>query len=180
MTNENLIEFAWGLANSKHPFLWILRPDIVTGDSAVIPIEFLEETKDRGLVSSWCDQETVLYHPSIGGFLTHCGWNSTLDTINSGVPIMCWPFFAEQQTNCWFSFEKWGIGMEIDNEVRRNEVAKQVKELMEEEKGKGMAKKAKEWRMLAEEAIKGPNGSSYLDFEKLVNQELLPLKNVKN
>ncbi|KAL2893782.1 7-deoxyloganetin glucosyltransferase [Bienertia sinuspersici] len=103
MTNENLIEFAWGLANSKHSFLWILRPDIVTGDSAIIPPEFLAETRDRGLVTSWCDQEKVLNHTSIGSFLTHCGWNSMLDTIGSGVPVICWPFFAEQQTNTWSS-----------------------------------------------------------------------------
>ncbi|XP_021740238.1 7-deoxyloganetin glucosyltransferase-like [Chenopodium quinoa] len=179
MTNENLIEFAWGLANSKHPFLWILRPDIVTGDSAVIPPEFLAETKDRGLVTSWCDQEKILYHPSIGSFLTHCGWNSTLDTICSGVPIMCWPFFAEQQTNCWFSFEKWGIGMEIDNDVRRSEVERQVRELMEDKRGEEMASKALEWKKLAEEALATPSGSSYLDFEKLVNQEVLSLKKIK-
>ncbi|KAL2893780.1 7-deoxyloganetin glucosyltransferase [Bienertia sinuspersici] len=143
MTNENLIEFAWGLANSKHSFLWILRPDIVTGDSAIIPPEFLAETRDRGLVTSWCDQEKVLNHTSIGSFLTHCGWNSMLDTIGSGVPVICWPFFAEQQTNTWSSFEKWKIGMEIDNKVRRSEVEKQVKELMEGEKGKEM--KRKQW-----------------------------------
>lgn len=179
MTNENLIEFAWGLANSNHPFLWVLRPDIVTGDSAIIPPEFLAETKDRGLITSWCDQEKVLNHASVGSFLTHCGWNSTLDTICSGVPVICWPFFAEQQTNCWFSFEKWGIGMEIDNEVRRSEVEKQVRELMEGEKGKEMTRKAMEWKQLAEEAIAPPSGSSYINFEKLVNKELLPLKNVK-
>ncbi|XP_057525087.1 7-deoxyloganetin glucosyltransferase-like [Amaranthus tricolor] len=177
MTNENLIEFAWGLANSNHPFLWILRPDIVSGDSAVIPHEFLVETKDRGLITSWCDQEKVLNHPSIGAFLTHCGWNSMLDTICSGVPVICWPFFAEQQTNCWFSFEKWGIGMEIDNEVRRYEVEKQVTELMEGEKGKEMSKNAMKWKNLAEEAIATPNGSSYINFDKLINQVILPLKN---
>ncbi|XP_010676253.2 7-deoxyloganetin glucosyltransferase [Beta vulgaris subsp. vulgaris] len=179
MTNENLIEFAWGLANSKHPFLWILRPDIVSGDSAVIPPEFLAETKDRGLITSWCDQETVLDHTSIGAFLTHCGWNSILDTICSGVPVICWPFFAEQQTNCWFISEKWGIGMEIDNNVRRSEVEKQVRELMEEKKGEEMTRKAMEWKILAEEAAATPSGSSCSNFDNLVNQVILPLKAYK-
>ncbi|KAK4734072.1 hypothetical protein R3W88_008333 [Solanum pinnatisectum] len=98
MSDHHLKEFAWGLANSKHPFLWIVRPDIVMGDSAVLPDEFLEEIKDRGLLASWCPQIQVLSHPSIGVFLTHCGWNSTIESISSGVPLICWPFFAEQQT----------------------------------------------------------------------------------
>ncbi|KAG5534257.1 hypothetical protein RHGRI_022393 [Rhododendron griersonianum] len=56
MTDQHLKEFAWGLANSKRPFLWIVRPDVVMGDSAILPQGFLEETKDRGMVASWCPQ----------------------------------------------------------------------------------------------------------------------------
>ena len=179
MTNENLIEFAWGLANSNHPFLWVVRPDLVSGDSAVIPPEFLGKTKERGLLAAWCHQEKVLNHPSIGGFLTHCGWSSTLDTICSGVPILCWPFFAEQQTNCWYSVEKWGIGMEINNNVRREEVERQVRELVEGEKGKEMRKNAMGWKKLAKEATARPDGSSYVNFEKLINEVLLPLNQPK-
>lgn len=117
MTNDQFVEFAWGLANSKQPFLWITRPNLVTGE-AVLPPEFLEETIHRGLIATWCNQEQVLAHPAIGGFLTHSGWNSTVETICNGVPIICWPFFAEQQTNCWYSCTKWGIGMEIDTDVK--------------------------------------------------------------
>ncbi|GLT72925.1 hypothetical protein SLA2020_448190 [Shorea laevis] len=97
MTDQHLKEFAWGLANSKHPFLWIVRPDVVMRDSAILPEEFYAEIKDRGILVSWCPQEQVLAHPSIGVFLTHCGWNSMLESIC--VPVICWPFFAEQQTN---------------------------------------------------------------------------------
>ncbi|CDP21827.1 unnamed protein product [Coffea canephora] len=85
MTPDQLVEFAWGLANSKQTFLWIIRPDLVSGACAILPPEFLEETKDRGLLASWCPQEQVLSHPAIGGFLTHSGWNSTLESICSGV-----------------------------------------------------------------------------------------------
>ena len=63
------VEFAWGLANSNHYFLWIIRPDLVTGESAVLPLEFSAETKKRGFIAGWCPQEKVLNHPSIGGFL---------------------------------------------------------------------------------------------------------------
>lgn len=168
MTNDQLLEFAWGLANSNKPFLWITRPDLVTGDSAVLPQEFLEQTKGRGLITSWCNQEQVLAHPAIGGFLTHCGWNSTVESIINGVPVICWPFFAEQQTNCWYSCTEWGVGMEIDTNVKRNEVEKQVIELMEGEKGKEMKRNAMEWRRLANEAVAAPSGSSYTNLDKII------------
>ncbi|CAK9162653.1 unnamed protein product [Ilex paraguariensis] len=60
MSQHHFIEFAWELANSKQPFLWIVRPDLVLGKSAILPEEFLEETKDRGLLASWCAQDEVL------------------------------------------------------------------------------------------------------------------------
>lgn len=169
MTNDQLVEFAWGLANSGQPFLWIIRPDLVSGDSAVLPPEFSEETKGRGLLASWCNQEQVLAHPAIGGFLTHCGWNSTIESICNGVPLICWPFFAEQQTNCWYSCTKWGIGMEIDTNVRRSEVERQVRELMVGEVGKEMKRKAMEWKGLAQEAA---TSSSYVNMDNLVTKVL--------
>ena len=173
MTPQQLIEFAWGLANSEKPFLWIMRPDLVEGDSAIVPPEFLIKTKDRGMLASWCPQEQILKHPSIGGFLTHSGWNSTLESVCNGVPMISWPFFAEQQTNCRYSCIEWGIAMEIDNNVQRDEVEKLVRELVDGEKGKEMKKKVIEWKIKAEEATK-PGGSSYQNLEKLIAQLLLP------
>ncbi|XP_060173249.1 7-deoxyloganetin glucosyltransferase-like [Lycium barbarum] len=176
MTPNQLIEFAWGLANSQQEFLWIIRPDIVSGDEAILPPEFVEETKKRGMLASWCSQDEVLNHPAIGGFLTHSGWNSTLESISSGVPMICWPFFAEQQTNCWFSVTKWGVGMEIDNNVNRDEVESLVRDLMVGEKGKEMKKKTIEWKNLAQESAKKSKGSSYVNLEKVVNDILLSSK----
>lgn len=170
MTAEQMTEFAWGLANSKKPFLWIIRPDIVAGETAMVPPEFVAETEERSMLVSWCPQEQVLKHPAIGGFLTHCGWNSTLDSIVGGVPVICWPFFAEQQTNCRFSCVEWGIGMEIDNNVKRDEVELLVREMMDGEKGKKMKENAVEWRRKAEEAAAAIAGSSYLSFEKLIEE----------
>ncbi|KAK9080758.1 hypothetical protein SSX86_000516 [Deinandra increscens subsp. villosa] len=168
MTLEQLVEFCWGLAKSKYSFLWIIRPDLVVGDSAMLPPEFVTETCDRGRLVGWCPQEEVLNHPSIGGFLTHSGWNSTLESISSGVPMICWPFFADQQTNCWWSCNKWGVGMEIDNDVKRDEVSKLVIELMEGEKGKEIRKNAKDLKNKAEEACTSHVGSSMANLEKLV------------
>lgn len=172
VTEQQLTEFAWGLANSKKSFLWIIRPDIVAGESAMLPPEFVTETKDRSMLISWCPQEQVLKHPAIGGFLTHSGWNSTIESIVGGVPVICWPFFAEQQTNCRYSCVEWGMGLEIDNNVKRDEVEVLVKELMDSEKGKKMKEKAGEWKKKAEEATE-PGGSSYMNLEKLVKEVLL-------
>ncbi|KAL7206025.1 hypothetical protein ACSBR2_018860 [Camellia fascicularis] len=173
MTAQQLTEFAWGLANSEKKFLWVIRPDIVSGDTAILPSEFMAETKNRRVLASWCPQEQVLNHPAIGGFLTHSGWNSTIESVSGGVPMICWPFFAEQQTNCWYSCGEWGIGLEIDSDVKREEVEKLVRELMEGEKGKEMKRNAMEWKKKAEEAV-GAGGSSSLNLDNLFSQVLPP------
>ncbi|KAL3515527.1 hypothetical protein ACH5RR_022429 [Cinchona calisaya] len=169
---DQLGEFAWGLAKSKKSFLWIIRPDLVVGDSTVLPREFVEETKERGLIAGWCPQEQVLKHPSTGGFLTHCGWNSILESLCCGVPMICWPFFADQLINCRYACVEWGVGMEVNVNVERNEVENVVRELMDGEKGVAMRRKAMEWKRKAEEAT-GLDGSSFLNFNRIVNAVLL-------
>ncbi|PIM99761.1 UDP-glucuronosyl and UDP-glucosyl transferase [Handroanthus impetiginosus] len=172
MTSQHFQEFAWGLAKSGQPFLWIVRPDVVKGGSAtLLPEEFYLETKDRGLLVSWCEQDKVLTHNAVGAFLTHCGWNSMMESICAGVPVICWPFFADQQTNCHYSCTKWGIGMEINHDVKRDEVAELVKEMMEGEKGKKMRVKAREWKKIAEEAT-DVGGGSYVNFDKFIKEGL--------
>lgn len=170
MTPAQLTEFAWGLASSDRSFLWIIRPDLVSGEHAVLPPEFTAATRGRGRLASWCPQEKVLSHQAVGGFLTHSGWNSTLESICNGVPMICWPFFAEQQTNCWYCCERWGVGMEIDSDVKREEVEKQVRSLMAGEEGREMKARALEWKRLAAEAAKG---SSRRNLRKVVDQVLL-------
>ncbi|PRQ20707.1 putative 7-deoxyloganetin glucosyltransferase [Rosa chinensis] len=173
MTQTQLIEFAWGLANSKKTFLWVIRPDLVGGASAMVPAEFVEETRERSMLISWCPQDQVLSHPATGGFLTHSGWNSTVESVCGGVPMICWPFFAEQQTNCRYCCKDWGIGMEIEGDPKRDYIEELVRKLMEGEEGKEMKKKALEWKMLAMEAVTGPEGSSFVNLDKMVNQVLL-------
>lgn len=171
MSQHHFIEFAWGLANSKQPFLWIVRPDLVLGKSAILPEEFLEQTKDRGLLASWCAQDEVLTQPVIGAFLTHCGWNSMIESICAGVPLLCWPFFGDQQTNCRYSCTKWGIGMEINHDVKREEVEALVREMMKGDKGKQMRSTAREWKKKAEAAT-DVRGSSYNNIDKFIKEAL--------
>ncbi|KAB5519212.1 hypothetical protein DKX38_023531 [Salix brachista] len=168
MTADQLVEFAMGVANSKISFLWIIRPDLVTGESAVLPAEFAE-TENRSFITSWCPQEEVLNHPAVGGFLTHSGWGSTIESLCAGVPMVCWPFFADQAMNCRYSCNEWGVGMEIDNNVKREEVEMLVKELIEGGEGEKMREKAMEWKRLAEEAA-GPKGTSSINLDKFIHE----------
>lgn len=174
MTEQQMVEFAWGLANSKRNFLWVIRPDLIYGESGILPVEVVSETKDRCMISEWCPQEEVLRHVAIGGFITHSGWNSTVESLCGGVGMLCWPFFAEQQTNCWFSENKWGIGMEVDADADRGEIERLIREMMEGDKGNDMKMKAMEWKLSGEKATTGPDGSSFSNLEKIINEVLLP------
>nr|ATL14543.1 UDP-glycosyltransferase [Fallopia multiflora] len=177
LTPHQVIEFACGLVNSEQNFLWVIRPDLVgTSElgSGAVARQLVGGAQGRGMLASWCDQEMVLAHPAVGGFLTHCGWNSTIEAIGNGVAVVCWPFFADQQTNSWFCCEKWGAGVEIGGggEVRREEVERVARTVVDGDKGKEMRWKAREWKRLAEEASLSPNGSSYINFKKLVDHLL--------
>nr|KYP47348.1 Cytokinin-O-glucosyltransferase 2 [Cajanus cajan] len=172
MSPQQLLEFAWGLANSKRPFLWIIRPDLVIGGSVILSSEFVNETSDRGLIASWCPQEQVLNHPSIGMFLTHCGWNSITESICAGVPMLCWPFFADQPTNCRLICNECGVAIEIGGNVKREDVEKMVNELMTGTKGKKMRQKVMELKKMAGENTR-PGGASYMNLEKVISEVLL-------
>ncbi|KAB1225257.1 Hydroquinone glucosyltransferase [Morella rubra] len=110
---DHLTELALGLELSGQRFVWVVRsPNNGPADAAYVgnrshkdplaclPNGFGERIEGRGLVvPSWAPQTRILRHGSIGGFLTHCGWNSTLESIASGIPLIVWPLFAEQRMN---------------------------------------------------------------------------------
>uniref|UniRef100_A0A0E0GZ24 Glycosyltransferase n=1 Tax=Oryza nivara TaxID=4536 RepID=A0A0E0GZ24_ORYNI len=172
MTNEQLLEFAWGLAHSGYPFLWNVRPDIVKGDAAVLSPEFLTAVEGRSMLTTWCPQEQVIEHPAVGVFLTHSGWNSTLESLCAGVPMLSWPFFAEQQTNCRYKRTEWGVGMEIGGEVERSDVAATIREAMEGEKGREMRRRAAEWKEMATR-VTLPGGTADINLTRLIDEVLL-------
>ncbi|PPS15414.1 hypothetical protein GOBAR_AA05170 [Gossypium barbadense] len=129
-----------------------------------LPKGFLERTKGRGLVvPSWAPQAQVLSHSSTGGFLTHCGWNSTLESIVNGVPLIAWPLYAEQKMNAAMLTQDIKVALRTEpNEnglVCRDEIAKAVKGLMEGEEGKGVRNRMKDLKEAAAKAL-SENGSS--------------------
>eukprot|EP00249_Psilotum_nudum_P017299 c26252_g1_i1 orf=123-1649(+) len=118
---------ALGIQASQHPFLWVIRhdcPDVSI--NGLLPEGFCSGTEERGLVVQWAPQLDVLAHPSIGGFLSHCGWNSTLESICTGVPILGLPFSLEQPTNLKLIVSEWKIGMALEGEREDNMVESRV------------------------------------------------------
>ena len=87
--------------------------------------------------------------------------------------MICWPFFAEQPTNCRFCCKEWGAGMQIEGDVTRDRVERFVRELMEGQKGEELTKKALEWKKLAEDATIHKDGSSFLNYHNMFRQVLL-------
>ncbi|CAN1829280.1 Linamarin synthase 2, partial [Linum perenne] len=168
LTEEHFREFAWGLADSGHAFLWIVRPDVAKDMAKVLDEEFYKAVEGRAMITRWCAQDKVLTHPSVGAFLTHCGWNSMVEGICGGKPMICCAYFAEQPTNCRFAAKVWGIGVEIDPDVKRENISGLVKEMIDGEDGKRMKDKALEWKKKAEVAT-DVGGSSYKNFERVLN-----------
>ncbi|KAJ9175820.1 hypothetical protein P3X46_014332 [Hevea brasiliensis] len=144
MTRDQLMEFWHGLVNSKKKFLWVIRPESVInqdGDNlGEIPEELQEGGKERGYVVKWAPQEEVLAHKAIGGFLTHSGWNSTLESIAAGVPMICWPYFGDQQVNSRYVSEIWKLGLDMKDVCDRRVVEKIVNDLMVDRREGGVCK----------------------------------------
>lgn len=163
---EKLIELAWGILDSNYPFLWTMRPNAGEQDITAFPADLMTKIREKGFITPWSPQELVLNHPSIGGFLTHSGWNSTIESICAGVPMICWPQFGDHPIISRYSCSNWGIGTEMNADVKRDEVAKLVKDLMEGDHSEELKKKSMEWKKLAHEAIT-QGGSSRLNLEKL-------------
>ncbi|MCO5608482.1 hypothetical protein L7F22_062692 [Adiantum nelumboides] len=111
---------ALALEASKHPFLWVVRVNSLSCPLAdALPSGFLQRTVDQGsgLLISWAPQTQVLSHPSIGAFFSHCGWNSTLEAMWEGVPMVACPRAAEQRSNAKWIVDTWQIGVSLEREV---------------------------------------------------------------
>ncbi|KAJ7527979.1 hypothetical protein O6H91_16G079300 [Diphasiastrum complanatum] len=168
-------EIAHGLEKSTHPFLWVIRqPENCSESTAaysLLPDGFQIRTKGRGFITfTWAPQLLILSHPSTGGFFTHCGWNSILESICRGIPVLALPQFGEQDLNCRVVVDELQIGVEVekgeDGVAGREEIERAVRLVMGE-KGAELRKKASEWMDAARMASVG---SSAANFKSLCNK----------
>nr|AYC63475.1 UDP-glycosyltransferase [Scoparia dulcis] len=171
MNQEKLYEMAWGLADSKQPFLWVVRPGLVHGlDQWLesLPNELLESINERGYVIKWAPQQEVLSHPAVGGFWTHNGWNSTLESVCEGVPMISSPFFGDQKVNARYVNDVWRIGIRLEKGFKREEIEKAIRRLMVDKEGEDMRQRIMCLKEKADLCL-NVGGSSYRSLEGLVD-----------
>ncbi|KAI3877939.1 hypothetical protein MKW92_025611 [Papaver armeniacum] len=195
LSPEQMMELAWGLELSRTRFIWVVRKPVETDVSAsffsvgndennpykYLPHEYQSRINGVGLViPSWAPQVDILGHSSVGGFLSHCGWNSTLESISHGVPMIAWPLYAEQRSNAAMLEEEIGVAVRVkgnsDNGVvGREEIGRLVRMLMEEgnedstRKGFRLRSRAKQLQKLVTQAM-SEGGSSYNSLSEICNE----------
>lgn len=181
LSSQQMTELAWGLESSHQKFIWVVRPPSngdadnaylkSSGNNPCDTLEYLPEgfqtrIKDMGLVvPMWVKQVKILSHLSVGGFMSHCGWNSTIESLTNGVPMIAWPLHAEQKMNASMLTEDLGVAIRpavlpTKKLVNREEIQGMVRILMETKEGKSIREKAKALKMSAENAL-SEGGSSY-------------------
>uniref|UniRef100_A0A0D9XRR6 Glycosyltransferase n=1 Tax=Leersia perrieri TaxID=77586 RepID=A0A0D9XRR6_9ORYZ len=167
---DELTELAWGLAGSNRPFVWVVRPRLVRGrDSVDLPCEFLKETRGRGMIVRWAPQEEVLSHPAVGVFVTHCGWNSTLESMSKGVPMICKPCGGDQLGTARYVGDVWKVGVRVGvNDKLREGIQVAIKTLMAGKEGEAIRNRMKEMRDVVSKCI-GKGGSSDLALQELID-----------
>nr|AKA44577.1 UGTPg20 [Panax ginseng] len=109
LAQDHMDELAWGLLNTNINFLWVVRET----EQNKLPGNFNADASEKGLVVSWCPQLEVLAHKAVGSFMTHCGWNSMLEALSLGMPMLVMPQRADQTTNakiCCGRMANWGLG----------------------------------------------------------------------
>ncbi|XP_078148776.1 indole-3-acetate beta-glucosyltransferase-like [Carex rostrata] len=172
LTNKQMEELAEGLRSSGKYFLWVVR----AAEQKTLPKGFVENPGDNGLVVTWSQQLKVLANEAIGCFLTHCGWNSTLEAICFGVPMLAIPQWTDQPTNAKFIEEMWGTGLRAkageEGFVQRDEVMRCVEEIMDGEKGCQIRENAAKWKELAKLAVSdgGSSDNALNEFVAYVNE----------
>ncbi|XP_074317591.1 UDP-glycosyltransferase 76B1-like [Silene latifolia] len=174
ISKEQFLEVAWGIANSEQPFLWAVRPRLIDGfgtDDALFSDAFLKIVNERSHIVAWAPQKEVLAHPAVGGFWTHCGWNSTIESICEGVPMICLPFFGDQKMNARHLSDVLKIALQLEKGLNREDIEKTIRRLMVEKEGDNMRKRAAALKLKAEQCIT-EGGSSDESLDRLTSHIL--------
>ncbi|CAH1438558.1 unnamed protein product [Lactuca virosa] len=169
LEKQDFMEVVHGLAISKQPFLWVMRPAFVKGSEWIdlLPNWFLDLVGERGHIVKWAPQQEVLAHQATGAFWTHNGWNSTLESICEGVPMICSPFWGDQPLDARYVSDVLKVGVYLENGWGKEEIASAIRRVMVEDEREDFRERA---RCLKEKVnvslMKG--GSSYESLESLV------------
>ncbi|BAT93893.1 hypothetical protein VIGAN_08044200 [Vigna angularis var. angularis] len=167
LPQEQVTEIAHGLLDSQVSFLWVLKPPVKEFGLPpyVLPDGFLEDTREKGKVVQWSPQEEVLGHGSVACFVTHCGWNSSMEGVALGVPMLTFPAWGDQVTNAKFLVDVYGVAIKLGygqaekKLVSRDEVKKRLLEATVGPKAEELKQNAFKWKKAAEVAV-AANGSS--------------------
>ncbi|KAK1284281.1 UDP-glycosyltransferase 83A1 [Acorus calamus] len=161
-------ELALGLEIMGQRFLWVVRHDLTEKTNMAFPGGFEERVAGRGRIVDWSPQQRVLAHPSVVCFVSHCGWNSTMEGITNGLPFLCWPYFGDQFLNESYICDLWKVGLklskDIEGMVTKEEIGAKVKALLGDGEVVGRALQLKE---MASMSI-AKRGSSYDNFNEFV------------
>ncbi|XP_057781340.1 UDP-glycosyltransferase 74E2-like [Salvia miltiorrhiza] len=173
LSEKQMEEVAWGLIGSECDFLWVVRE----AEQGKLPRYFGSGPTGKYLIVDWCTQLEVLSHRAVGCFMTHCGWNSTLEALCLGVPMVAMPRWTDQTTTAKLIVDMWQIGVRVEageeDVVTRGEVAARVNEAMQRDRGRGeeMRGNALKWKDLAIEAV-SEGGSSDQNITEIVREFL--------
>lgn len=162
-------EIVTALNTSGVCYLWVVR-----GEASWLK----EKCGDRGLVVPWCDQLKVLSHPSVGGFWSHCGWNSTLEAVFGGIPMLTFPLFLDQVPNSRQILEEWKNGWELKRSdlgsaelITKDEIVQVIREFMDLGKRKEIRDRALEFKGICDRAV-AEGGSSNVNLDAFIKDVL--------
>ncbi|KAL8491715.1 hypothetical protein ACS0TY_023345 [Phlomoides rotata] len=162
-------ELAFGLIMSNCYFLWVVR----SSEVGKLPQDFTSLASEKGLIVEWCHQQEVLAHRALACFVSHCGWNSTLEAISYGVPIVAMAQWIDQITNAKFVEDVWRSGVRVkageSGIISREEIAKCIKEIVHGDGAVELKANACKWKDLANEAVQ-KGGTSTNNIEDFVSK----------
>ncbi|XP_071724631.1 UDP-glycosyltransferase 84B2-like [Rutidosis leptorrhynchoides] len=177
-SQEQVDNIATALKTSNYSFIWVIKPPIEGNDKKCgeLSHEFMEATKERGLVVEWCPQEKILMHSSVACFMTHCGWNSTLESVVAGVPVIGYPEWADQTTDAKLLADVFKTGVRIrkgeEGVVSSEEIKRCIWEVTDGPQAKEFKKRAMELKEAANKAM-GKYGSTQYYVDQFVNEVMI-------
>ncbi|XP_058191459.1 scopoletin glucosyltransferase-like [Rhododendron vialii] len=184
-SNVQLLEIAMGLENSGQEFIWVVRKEKKKEEEdreEWLPDGFEKRLEGKGfIIRGWAPQVLILDHKAVGGFMTHCGWNSLLEGVTAGVPLIAWPLFAEQFYNEKLVTDILRVGIGVGAQewcrwpeegkiyVKREDIEKAVVQLMVCEEAEGIRSRARALGEAAKKAVE-KGGSSYNYLSALLEE----------